>query len=448
MAQKRKKKKTQSSHQPLSAKYLFAKASYEKARTVTGKVLRAYGFAPDLFDSFPRMQRLHMFYVRVEPLRFRAKEGQTIPRRLINFVAESTHHFMRTHYFGDESIGLTLLELSTCGMSLACVLEVADTSGLFQPEQLKVIATVAKTINQKRIFHDIRDVGTYIRKMMLMVSKVNFRIYGFNWIQEPVGENSPNIRATIFLSSEESVSIRFRHRLKEQTAFRVRAGQVITEPPRDATIDRWFIFHREEFPYVYLDIYIHSHVLQRVKERMDIFPAHKRNYYVMEPLLYMHRVAFGPSKRPMLACYFKDGNRLVYLGYYPFTIRKNKLIVTTFLPLASAETPTGANLQSLLGLQEEDVTLLGMDRLSFYLTVDFEQIPILKDALIATEIWDLVQYAANNPEMNFTIDREKTQMVKEFFEHKIPSETPPQRAESLYALVQAPPTRRKTVHDV
>jgi hypothetical protein len=443
MAQKRKKKKTQSSHQLMSAKYLFAKASYEKARAVTGKVLRAYGFAPDLFDSFPRMQRIYMFYARVEPLRFMAKEGHTIPRRLINFVAESTRHFMRTHYFGDESIGLTLFELFTYGMSLACLLEVADTSGLFQPEQLKVIATVAKTINQKRVFRDMRDVVTHIRKMILMISKVNFRIYGYNWVLKPAGKSSPDIHATIFMSSEEPVSIRFRHKQKERTAFRVRAGQIITEPPMNATVDRWFIFHRGESQPAYLDIYIQSHALRHIKERIDIFPAHKRNYYVMGPLLYAHSLGVGPSRRPMLACYFKDGNRFVYLGYYPFTIRKNKLIVTTFLPLASPETPTGANLQSLLGLQAEDVTLLGMDRLSFYLTVDFEQIPVLKDALIATEIWNVVQYAIDNPEIHFTIDRKKTQMVKEFFEHKLPSETPPQRATSLYTLVQAPPNARE-----
>jgi hypothetical protein len=94
------------------------------------------------------------------------------------------------------------------------------------------------------------------------------------------------------------------------------------------------------------------------------------------------------------------------------------MIVLTFLPLVAGDTPEGSYLSRRLGLQMEDTVFLGMDKLSFFLTVDFEQIPMLKEALISAGIWSLIEYAADNPEMNFTIDQKKTQMVKKFFEYR------------------------------
>jgi hypothetical protein len=38
-------------------------------------------------------------------------------------------------------------------------------------------------------------------------------------------------------------------------------------------------------------------------------------------------------------------------------------------------------------MTKEEIIYLGMDKLSFYITVDFEQIPILKQALVDSNIW-------------------------------------------------------------
>jgi hypothetical protein len=264
---------------------------------------------------------------------------------------------------------------------------------------------------------DLLPVSTHIRKAVMMISKVNFRIYGYDWkIESQKGKDY--ISSTVLISSEEPKMIRFTYKDKERTAFRIRAGRNITLPAYDAIIDRWFIHHREEYPFVYLDIFIQSHALQRTKERIDIIPAHQKNYYVMEPLLYMHRVSYAPSGRPLLECYTKDGDKIVRFGYFPFVIQKRRLIVLTFLPLVSEDVWEGDLLRRELGLQKEDTKFLEMDKLSFFLTVDFEQIPMLKRALERSGIWNLVQYAAKRPDMQFPINRQKTLLVKKFFERK------------------------------
>lgn len=414
MAQKKKKKKKQV--QPMNRDNLSSKTSFDKAHAVIRKVLQAYGFDPDLLNAFTKQQRRFLCFLEADPPRFKVEEGSTVPRRLLDFASESAHRFMRTHYFGDESIGLTYLELATYGNAFAVTVLSLYEDQAYPPEQMEIINKLASCFEKGRVGKDLAAVGTHIRKTMLMLSKINFRIYGFTWlIRSDFATDS--LKSTVYMSSEEPKVIRFTYNEKERIAFRVRAGRVIHEPPHDAKIDRWFILHKEEMP-VYLGIYIQSHALQRCKERMDIFPAHRRNCHIMEPLLYMHRVAKTPSGRPMLECYTEVDNTIVRFGYFPFIIQNKKLIVLTFLPLTAPDTMEGDYLRKHLGLETEDMKYLGMDKLSFFLAVDFEQIPLLKKALIKTNIWKLIQYATKDPDLNFSIDQKRTQMVKKFFEQK------------------------------
>jgi hypothetical protein len=415
----RKKKKAQPRRTPVKHENK-SKAYFDKTYATIRKLLQAYGFDPDFLEAFPKQERRLLMYLQTEPPRFRIEEGHRVPRRLVDFVTESTHRFLRTHYFGDESIGLTYLELATCGMSFATMIQHEHQNCTFPPGQAEIIDSLAACFDCVRVSHDIAEVSKYIRQQMLMISKVNFRIYGYDWQFYSTSEGREHyIKSTVTLSSEEPKSIYFTHKQKERVAFRVRAGRVIKEPAYDAKINDFFISCTDRQPPLYLGIYIQSHALQRSKERMDIFPAHKRNYYIMEPLLYMHEVSASPTGRPMLLCYTMEGNKLVRFGYFPFIVQRKRLIVLTFLPLVSPDTFEGSYLQHRLGLQIEDTTYLGMDKLSFFCTVDFEQIPVLKEAFIATGIWDLVKYASHHPDVNFTVDQKKTLMVKKFFEQKM-----------------------------
>jgi hypothetical protein len=123
-----------------------------------------------------------------------------------------THHFLRTHYFGNKSIEFTFLELSMSGVSLVFALESAVIIDQFQPAQLELVASITETISKKRVIKDLKMEGKNIRKMMLMGSKVNFLIYGYHWKLENARKNSPDALSTVFMSSEESISIHFKHK--------------------------------------------------------------------------------------------------------------------------------------------------------------------------------------------------------------------------------------------
>jgi hypothetical protein len=420
MARKKKKKQPQQHPSQLNP---HSKTALDKSETVMRKVLRAYGLDPNMLSIFTKRQRQVMYFMNVESIRFRVAEGHRVQRRLIHFVSESVHRFLRTHYFGDESIGLTYLELSTYGMSISAAIMTAPEY-LFTPAQFKVIRELQEVFKDDRVLKEFYVMGQHIHRTIMMLSKVNFRIYGFDW-KIKNDYNAGCVRSIVYLSSEEATSIRFIHNQKERKAFRVRVGRLIELPARSATIARHLIFHTNEEPPVYLDIYIQSHALLRSKERIDIFPAPVRNIYIMQSLMEEHRLALTSAGYSMIECYAREEEDeegpVFRLGYFLFTIQQNNLIVLTFLPLVSPGTPEGVYLQERFGVQLEDLKFLGMDKLSFFLTVDFEQIPVLKEALIATGIWNLIAFAAKDAEMkmNFSIDQKKTMMVKKFFEQKI-----------------------------
>jgi hypothetical protein len=60
-----------------------------------------------------------------------------------------------------------------------------------------------------------------------------------------------------------------------------------------------------------------------------------------------------------------------------------------------------------------------MDKLSFFVTVDFDEIPILKNALTESGLWKLKQEldaGAPGGDVNADIDRVKTRFIKNFFQ--------------------------------
>jgi hypothetical protein len=425
MAKKKKHKPQQSQHHNRAA--LQTKAAIDKAYVVVNKVIRAYGGDPDLLKSLTKHQRKFLLFFDADPPRFKAEAGSSVPRHLIDFISENIHRIMRMCYFGDESIGLTYLELATYGMAFSAMILAAADAGesYFSPEQTKAIQALALCFDDGRIHHDLCCVGDHIRGLVMMVSKLNFRVYGYNWIVSSDPKKG-FIKSTVFISSEETPTIHFMHKQKERIAFCVRVGRINDQPARTVTINQNRIFpHRKTRPPVNLEIYIQSHALQRVKERIDVFSAHIRNRYVMESLIYQHIISNSVSGSPMLECAFRYQKKgpIIRFGYFPFIIRDNKLIVMTFLPLTSPDTPEGASLQKRFGLQTEDIKFLGMDKLSFFFTVDFDQIPLLKEALITTDIQNMMRIVNEGSDLDFFIDQKKTLMVKKFFEQKINNET-------------------------
>ena len=409
----KKRKKTAPQRPESIRKQVFTQTFINNAQAAVRKTLQAYGLDPALFDRFSKNQRNILLCVKTEQPRFCVAKGHRVPRQLINMVNQSTQQFLRNNFYGDPGIGLTYLELATFGATLFYQINIVKEFKLFTPDAMAPVDMIFEKFNEKPVGQALKDAGTHIVKCMQMISKVNFRVYGYRWtLFSEASEGFLN--STVTLSSEEGEAVYFRYRDKYHKAFRVKSGQIMSTPPCGATIDERFIRHNGNVKKI-LDIYIQSHALLRIKERIDIFPASWRNYYAMFPLLYMHRVVFAKESRShMFECYFDD----VLFGYYPFVVQKNRLFVLSFLPILSPDTPKGAIIVKKFKLRKQDLAFLGMDKLSFFFTVDFSQIPVLRDALLDVGLAPLLNF--NSPDrLPFEYDIQKTLAVKKFFQTQV-----------------------------
>ncbi|MDR0766633.1 MAG: hypothetical protein LBF09_06845 [Odoribacteraceae bacterium] len=420
----KKKKKTP----PKPARELNSQTFFNERVAAVRKMLQVYGFNPGVLEAFTKKQLQYLMHPLVEQPRFKVQEGHRVPRRLLDFVAEEARLFMKRKCFGDPKVGFTFLELATHGQAFACAVMAEHWKPTFPPEQSRIIKYLAACFDDNRVAYDLDDVTTHIHHLAITISKINYRVYGFSWTCEAIRAGR-KIRVTnpVLMSSEETKTIRFVHKQKERPAFLVKTGRVVTAPAQGARIARSLVTGEECAGDDFLDIYIQSHALQRVKERVDVFSAHKRNYHVTCSLVYHQHVVDCPGNRKMLACCDEmvlDGKAVhVPFGYFPFVIEGDKLIVTTCLPLVSVETWTGKLMREKLGLQVEDMKYLGMDKMSFYLTVDLDELPALKEVVDQTDLRYLRNYSLYNHDlityhlnMLTKQDGGKTQMVKRFLD--------------------------------
>ena len=268
---------------------------------------------------------------------------------------------------------------------------------------------------------------------MTLYTQMNFRIYGytlaFNIIKPQIRTGFGTMRIEIKVNSKESESIHFTNNGVSRKAFKVMLGDNWACKATQIFIWRSKLFPDKtdkDRPYY---LYLQSHVLHRFKERMDIFETTNRNHLLYSSITISQHIVQSSDGYPLIACSVR-GNPL---GYFPFIIRDDKLFILSFLPFVSAICPEGAKLHQLLGLQKDDIIHLGMDKMSFYVLVDFEQIPMLRDALKEAGIWEIKKMLDESCVEHHGFDEVKTSFVKNFFQKlalrnatQFPEDTPPE----------------------
>jgi hypothetical protein len=204
----------------------------------------------------------------------------------------------------------------------------------------------------------------------------------------------------------------FTYKKYDRKAFRLIYTADGDEKARGAVINRDKIFPNAKEDEK-LNIYIQSHALNRYKQRVDILEPAERNYHIQQTLITEQKV-ISFEKQHFLACTLDDA----IIGYFTYFIRESDMIVNTFLPITSEQIPEGKKLRELLLFTNEDMVYLGMDKLSFFTLIDFEQIPTLKQALINSDIWK-TKIAVDNviqKKGEIKIDMNKTLFVKKFID--------------------------------
>lgn len=119
-----------------------------------------------------------------------------------------------------------------------------------------------------------------------------------------------------------------------------------------------------------LDVYIQTHALTRLKERLDLLDQEAVNYALWENTNDIKQ--FVNFRGYLLLPFHVFG---IKTGYLVANITGDKLLFRTFLFITHNTSPEGVRLKKLTGLGKEDITYWKIDRLSTFVKFNEEKYP-------------------------------------------------------------------------
>jgi hypothetical protein len=128
-----------------------------------------------------------------------------------------------------------------------------------------------------------------------------------------------------------------------------------------------------------LDVFIQSHAIRRLSERIDCFPIGSVHYNMFQSLKFPN------------VFHDNNGNILVEFrffnykgGYFLLDIIDGKIVIKTFLFVTNNGTPEGQKLERNTGLQKLDKKYLEIDKLSTFMTSDIGSNEFVKSIFVSS----------------------------------------------------------------
>jgi hypothetical protein len=138
-----------------------------------------------------------------------------------------------------------------------------------------------------------------------------------------------------------------------------------------------------------LNVYIQSHALLRLKERLDRVAETITHFCLFESLINLHIIRM------------EDGATLVEyrlynikVGYLVVDLVEGQVVIRTFLFLTNSGTPEGEKLKQMLGLQMLERKYLEIDKLSTFVLSDLIDHKALVDIFTTAGCGSLFQFIA------------------------------------------------------
>ncbi|MEI6124006.1 MAG: hypothetical protein WCQ95_10300 [Bacteroidota bacterium] len=122
---------------------------------------------------------------------------------------------------------------------------------------------------------------------------------------------------------------------------------------------------KNSFAEIPLDVYIQSHAVQRLSERLDGIDAQMLQFNVFDSLKGL-KVFYDNHNNALIEYRFHN----IKVGYLVFEIIEGIIVIKTFLFLTNNGTPEGQQIEKQTGLKKLDKQYLALDKLSTFMTAD------------------------------------------------------------------------------
>ncbi len=323
-------------------------------------------------EDIDEMYRLRFRSVRIEPA------SSDIPSRLLKEIRYMLDKFLADHKFrfteGGEEISYK--DYLSAGRALVYYLSTGDRQKyptILHEKFARLIQAVDEDHKPTEMIHHVSGL------LCLYISRINRRLY---WLDHHMEFKDGHLYDCLYMHTENPVKKPVAVRNVVRTVFRV--GWTFASHGME-----WSVVRMGDLgipttkPDRMVDVYIQSHALVRLKERVDCEASSMLHFHLFWAFKDLKVAKLGTQSLIEFRLHQKK------VGYFVFDIVDNILVVKTFLFLTMDGTPEGDNLRETLGLQAIDKQYLGIDRLSTFVASDIKDNQEVKEHFVQAGCTDL-----------------------------------------------------------
>jgi len=326
-----------------------------------------------------------LYKCRMHPLKIVPAPGCTIDTQTHKYIHKllySVLHSMKI-VIGNSLPDITLDEFIVFGQALTLIQTLHENSEIvsWKIELKKRLAIFSNedlrtTIVDKK-FHLMTNVGCMLSDMQVQIILLTYDLT----VTESGGEN------IVYLDAVKPKVKYFKLPEGSRPAHRV-TWPIKYKGIKEFSITSSMWDSSSTFANLPIDVYIQSHALQRLLERIDVYSSNHTQINMVISLI--NPVIIRTGKNTGLIGYSINEHKY---GYFACEYIDGDILIKTFLFLTNNGTPEGQKLNELTGLKKEDKKYLAIDRLSSFIASDIEQNQTLKKLFIESGCESLLHAA-------------------------------------------------------
>ncbi len=231
----------------------------------------------------------------------------------------------------------------------------------------------SKTTENKafHIFYENFLLGYF--RLITQMSNPDIKYYGLNIRIGKLFKENLELRliATVYGYPAQKTAVAING--KKRPAFRL--GKPMASKILEwLQVDRSLVKKHYRGPAEKLDVYIQSHALKRLSQRLDLLNREAINYTLWENTNNIKSFEYYKGYMLLPVKLHK-----IKVGYLLAWVVDHKVIFRTFLFITHNSTPEGDRLREASGLCKEEINYWRIDRLSTFVNLDAEAYPLLHE---------------------------------------------------------------------
>ena len=389
------KKKTNGVDLQKQAAEQYKKDFIEKMK----RVINSYA-DEDVYSLIPSSYIEFVYIGRAKSFKFVKGEGQIVPKEVLSFFTDQVVTYLKKKKVEMNSSGneLSVFDYHPITMTLS-VFNASLETRYFKGID-KVRKAITAFIEDKKFIEDCNFVFVQLTQVVLNgFSNFTERIY---WLDRKLlalqsFEDGIRVVFEIHSATPEKTSITVDGIARPA----IRLGWTISELGlKYLEVDAGLFRKRSLFGRKTMPVYIQSHALNRLNERLDWSWLGMIHFFTYEA--FINPVITHNDRGETLVELDYMGEKV---GYLVVDVIDQKILIRTFLFITNNGTPEGKRLEEITGLKKLDKKYLAIDKMSTFIQSDIADNPETRQILIDANCQPLIDLYEKNKE--FIQDSEK-----------------------------------------